>query len=195
MLEAVVVIVSYLFGSIPVGLLLSNYLGYGDIRKKGSGNIGATNALRVGGKKLGIATLILDCVKGILPLLIFKYCDFDDHKLALSGFCVVIGHIYPVWLKFQGGKGVATTFAVLLILTPYVAFVFALAWSFIFFIMRIVSVASLVAMLTAAIASLWFTKTPYFVMTACMLLCIFYRHQENIDRLIHGKELTFKPKK
>lgn len=192
MIEYILVITfSYLMGSIPCGLILSKLLGHGDLRKSGSGNIGATNAMRVGGKKLGILTLLLDCLKGIMPIILFKQLNFNDALLALSGLVAVLGHIFPVWLKFKGGKGVATAVAVLLALVPYVGLVFAISWLLVFALKRIVSLASLVAALSASIAAYWFA-TPYFMMSFLICLLIFYRHKENIIRLINGTELGFK---
>lgn len=183
--------VSYFMGSLPFGLILSKLLGHGDLRKSGSGNIGATNAMRVGGKKLGIMTLVLDALKGIIPILIFLFLNFSGTLIALCGIMVVLGHIFPVWLKFKGGKGVATAVAVLLILMPSVGLIFVFTWLIVFALSKTVSLASLSAVLCSAVAAYWFI-TPYFIMSLVLCALIFYKHKENIKRLLNGTELKFK---
>ncbi|AIF81949.1 hypothetical protein I862_06975 [endosymbiont of Acanthamoeba sp. UWC8] len=187
----IVTFVSYFMGSIPFGLILSELLGHGDLRKSGSGNIGATNAMRVGGKKLGILTLILDALKGVIPITIFLLLNFNDTLIALCGTAVVLGHIFPIWLKFKGGKGVATAVAVLLVSVPYVGLVFVFSWILVFALSRTVSLASLSAALCSTITAFWFA-TPYFIMSLVLCILIFYRHKDNIKRLLNGTELKFK---
>ncbi len=186
-----VILVSYLMGSIPFGLLFSKLFGYGDLRKSGSGNIGTTNAMRVGGKKLGILTLVFDAIKAMIPLMIFGSFGFSDELLAISGGVAVCGHIFPIWLKFKGGKGVATAGAVLLTLVPYVGLIFVVAWVFIFALTKVVSKASLIAIFVSTVAAFWF-GTSYFIMTLVFCLLIFYRHKDNIVRIINGSELSFR---
>ncbi|MBA8666356.1 glycerol-3-phosphate 1-O-acyltransferase PlsY [Holosporaceae bacterium 'Namur'] len=187
----IVAFVSYFMGSIPFGLILSELLGHGDLRKSGSGNIGATNAMRVGGKKLGILTLILDALKGVIPIKLFLFLNFNDTLIALCGIGVVLGHIFPIWLKFKGGKGVATAVAVLLVSVPYVGLVFVFSWILVFALSRTVSLASLCAVLCSTITAFWFA-TPYFIMSLVLCILIFYRHKDNIKRLLNGTELKFK---
>lgn len=185
-------LIFYLCGSIPFGLIFLKLFGGGDIRKKGSGNIGATNALRVGGKKLGGMTLIFDCLKAIVPLLILQTTISSYLMLALAGVCLVIGHIFPMWLGFKGGKGVATTLAVLLILTPKIAVIFLLTWAIIFKVTKIVSLASITAITVTAILSLFLLPWAYMIMAVICWILILFSHRQNIKRLIAGKEFAFK---
>jgi glycerol-3-phosphate acyltransferase PlsY len=183
---------SYLFGSIPFGLIFSKMLGYGDIRKQGSGNIGATNAMRVGGRKLGILTLIFDMLKAIIPLVIMQGFIRDQLILAIAGCFMFIGHIFPIWLKFNGGKGVATCLAVMLILSPKAAIAFLLVVIAVFYATRIVSISSLSAMLIATMFSCFVEPIPYIAMNILMFSLMVIRHKDNITRLLNGTELGLK---
>lgn len=185
-------LISYLFGSIPFGLILSNFCGNGKLRSQGSGNIGATNVLRTQGKMLGFATFFLDAVKGAVPLLIFKDVDFQAY-IMLAAVC---GHMFPVWLKFKGGKGISTFFGSLSTFQPY-SFPFAiLAWIITFKITRLSSLSGLISVGTSvlmfAAVCLVYEKDTYgiydflaFLMTGAL---IFYRHKDNIKRLMSGEE-------
>lgn len=186
------ILVSYLCGSIPFGLIFSKVFGFGDVRKHGSGNIGATNVMRLGGKKLGLLTLVFDCLKAIIPLLLIQLNFVDPRLLALCGVFLSIGHIFPIWLGFKGGKGVATTLAVLSILTPKIAVIFIISWFVIFKVTRIVSLASLSAISFTAILSLFLLSWPYILMHIACCILIIYSHRHNIKRLLEGKELAFK---
>lgn len=182
-------IIAYLLGSIPFGLLFSKcFLGL-DIRSIGSGNIGATNVYRTGNKLLAIFTLIMDGLKGVAAIYVAKLMGFSYQEMINSGFLCVIGHMFPVWLKFRGGKGVATTIAVVLTLTPFTGLMVILMWLVTFFYRRISSLASVVAatflpILTAIIDYSLGTIIIYFIIS----LLILFKHQDNIKRLSSGKE-------
>ena len=185
--------IAYLFGSIPFGLLLSKVSGHGDIRKIGSGNIGATNVLRTGNKLLAILTLLLDASKGAFVIFFWLYFQkesfcFKDTFLVILGFVSIIGHCYPIWLKFKGGKGVATALGVLLAAVPYVGLIACATWLAAAFAFKISSLAALIAIGLAPIATaLIYGPAPAAV---CLLiaLLIFWRHRTNIQRLLKGEE-------
>lgn len=184
-------VLAYLLGSIPFGLLLSKAMGEGDLRKIGSGNIGATNAMRTGNKKLAALTLLLDMFKGTIAVWIA--IEFAPEYAALAGLIAVLGHIYPAWLKFKGGKGVATGLGVFLGLSPLL-FLFAIAvWLGMFKWKKISSLSALTAYLLAPLASFFLldnAMATFYVLIISML--IFYTHRSNIQRLITGEEATFK---
>lgn len=192
-------VLSYLFGSVPYGFLLGKILGK-DLRREGSGNIGATNAVRVLGKKWGYLVFFLDFLKGFLPVLLFRFLGFGEGQLVLSGLFVILGHNFPVWLKFKGGKGIASSGGVILALFPPWIFVAALAaWVALFFGTRYVSLASIGAALAiaasactlSAIGSMsWFLAS---IACAISLLGIL-RHRANISRLLAGTEPRFSKK-
>ena len=194
-LAACVILATYLLGSIPFGLLFARWLTGKDPRQHGSGNIGATNAMRTGGKKVGILTLLADILKGALPVAAVAYVFHDDtlsHWVALSAF---LGHIFPIYLKFKGGKGVATMFGVLIPLVPWVAVLAFAVWLIIFKTTRYVSLASIVAgfllpFLAWGLASLQHQTVELSLLMMCSILGLFMiaRHQENIVRLRNGTE-------
>ena len=138
----IIILISYLLGSIPFGFLLTKIFLNKDIRKIGSGNIGATNALRTGNKTLGYATLILDILKAVIPVIFVKiyYSDY----LYISSLCVFLGHVFPIWLKFKGGKGVATYVGILCCINIYLGISFGIVWLIIFVIFKYSSLSSLV---------------------------------------------------
>jgi glycerol-3-phosphate acyltransferase PlsY len=181
----IILIISYLIGSIPCGLIIAKLAGLGDIRKIGSGNIGATNALRTGNRFVAILTLILDVAKGIVPILAAqKY----NGNVCLAGILAVIGHIFPVWLKFRGGKGVATSFGVLAALNWKICIIVLLVWLAIFKLCKYSSLSSIVAMLTASCVSLIYsTESEFYTIPALSLITIL-RHKQNIVRLINRQE-------
>ena len=204
----IVFAIGYLIGSIPFGLVLTRLAGYGDIRQIGSGNIGATNVLRTGNKPLALLTLILDIVKGAAAVLLAKYMMTFDAALY-AGVGAFLGHLYPIWLKFKGGKGVATTIGILTAILPMLGLGVILLWLATAALFRISSLAALTAIgLSPAIA--WFlTKdysstvtaldgsTTWFVnqhMNALPYICafiaifVFIKHKQNILRLLNGTE-------
>lgn len=179
-------IVGYLCGSIPFGLLLTRAAGLGDVRKIGSGNIGATNVLRTGNKGLAAATLVLDALKGMIPALIAA--RYAPEAGAIAGFGALLGHIFPVWLGFKGGKGVATYLGVLFGLAWKVALIFAIIWLVMAFIFRYSSLAALAACVAVPVA-LYVRGQPHLALAfLAMSALVFYRHRANIERLMTGTE-------
>ena len=189
-------IIAYLFGSIPFGLLLTKYAGIGDIRSVGSGNIGATNVLRAGGKKLAIITLLLDALKGAAAVWV-------GHRLGaqfgaaimtslFAGIFAVIGHVFPVWLNFKGGKGLATALGALFMLNWQLGFIFVAVWVAVFAATRFSSLAGLTAMSIATLASIFaMSSREVMIFAVPVLLLLFYTHRANIQRLLNGTEHRF----
>jgi len=184
---ALVALIGYLLGSIPFGLVLTRLSGAGDLRTIGSGSIGATNVLRTGSKKLAAATLLLDGGKGALAVWIGSLL-LPDHGPALGGVCAFLGHCYPVWLRFKGGKGVATLLGAGLVLNWMVCVVFAIVWLAAAGISRISSVGGMTAALSTPIAA-WLLGRPDLAPAfACMAAVVLWRHRPNIARLLRGEE-------
>ncbi|TJW41564.1 MAG: glycerol-3-phosphate 1-O-acyltransferase PlsY [Mesorhizobium sp.] len=182
----------YLLGSIPFGLLITRAAGLGDVRNIGSGNIGATNVLRTGNKGLAAATLLLDALKGTAAVLIAG--RFAPELGLLAGFGAFAGHLYPVWLGFKGGKGVATYLGVLIGLAWQVALIFAVVWLAVAFLFRYSSLAALTAAVAVPIA-LYFLSTPEIAgLFALMSLIVFVKHRANISRLLAGTESKIETK-
>ena len=178
--------VGYALGSIPFGLLLTRFGGKGDIRAIGSGNIGATNVLRTGSKGLAAATLILDALKGAAAVMLAQRFWPECVQFAAAG--AMIGHLYPVWLKFQGGKGSATLFGVLAPLLPIAAGVYALVWLGLLLTVRISSVAGIVAAASAPLSAAVLGKDEYFPLLLGFALLVIWKHRANIQRLFAGTE-------
>tara|TARA_B110000967_G_scaffold155253_1_gene160046 strand:+ start:144 stop:719 length:576 start_codon:yes stop_codon:yes gene_type:complete len=176
---------SYLLGSIPFGFILTKIFLKKDIRDIGSGNIGATNALRTGNKLLGYSTLVLDISKAILPILYVKF-NYQDY-IYIASLCAFLGHVFPVWLKFKGGKGVATYVGILFSINLFFGFIFILSWLVIFFISKYSSLSSLIASLMVPIY-LIFAKDHNSIFFIIMFVLIFYTHRENVSRLKNKKE-------
>ena len=188
-------IIGYFFGSVPFGLVIVYLAGLGDIRKIGSGNIGTTNVLRTGHKGLALLTLLLDVSKAGFAALICSLSGYTEYGF-LAGFFAVIGHNYPIWLKFKGGKGVASTLGLMLIMTPWVGIATCLTWLVTALVWHYSSLAALVA-LTAAPFYAFIMNDP--TASLCYsLLCLlsYYRHRTNIHRLSQGIEskISFKKK-
>ena len=180
------ILISYLFGSIPFGLILTkNFIGK-DIRNIGSGNIGATNVLRSGNKFVGYLTLILDILKAVIPILFIKFYYSD--QLYLASLSVFIGHVFPVWLKFKGGKGVATYVGILFCLNYLSGLVFCIIWLLIFFIFKYSSLSSMTSSFCIPIFQYFFISDPFYYFYFIMFIMIFYTHRENIKRLINKTE-------
>jgi glycerol-3-phosphate acyltransferase PlsY len=176
----------YLFGSIPFGLIFTRMAGLGDIRKVGSGNIGATNVLRTGRKGLAAATLVADALKGTIPVLIAWRWGVEAASTAAMG--AFLGHLFPVWLGFKGGKGVATLIGVLIGLKPLAALAFAAIWLAVAFGTRYSSLAALVASAAAPVV-LWLLDEPRMA-GICIILTalLWWKHRENIERLLARTE-------
>ena len=179
-------IISYLMGSIPFGLILTKIFLKKDIRDIGSGNIGATNALRTGNKFIGYSTLILDIVKAVIPVLYVKV-NFPD-LIYVSALCAFLGHVFPVWLKFRGGKGVATYVGILCSMNIMFGIVFGICWLVTFFISKFSSLASLIGSFSIPIYLLIFDSMENELFFGIMFILIFYTHRENIKRLINKEE-------
>ena len=178
----------YVFGSIPFGLILTKLAGLGDVREIGSGNIGATNVLRTGKKPLAALTLLADILKGLIPtLFVTAYFELIPYGL-IAGFMALIGHMFPVWLKFKGGKGVATYIGVAFGFFWPSGVCFILSWLVVAFLFRYSSLSALVACLVTPFVSFFLTEeiiaTTLFVMSILVLI----RHRSNIERLIAGEE-------
>ena len=176
----------YLCGSIPFGLLLTKVFGTADLRSVGSGNIGATNVLRTGRKDLAAATLLLDALKGTFAVLIAA--RFGPAAAGVAGLGAFIGHIYPVWLKFKGGKGVATFLGVLVALEWRAALVFAIVWLGVAFATRYSSLAALVGSLAAGLSMFALGRPALGNLVVLLILILFWKHSDNIRRLRMGVE-------
>ncbi|HKP33466.1 MAG TPA: glycerol-3-phosphate 1-O-acyltransferase PlsY [Sphingomicrobium sp.] len=176
----------YLFGSIPFGLVLTRLAGKGDVRRIGSGNIGATNVLRTGSKPLAALTLILDCLKATAAILVARAL-FGDEVAPFAAAGALVGHLYPVWLRFRGGKGVATLLGILIPLLPVAAAVYAAIWILLLLTLRISSAAGMGAALSAPIVALAL-ESSYVLMLLGFSMLVLWKHRENILRLKKGTE-------
>jgi len=189
-------LIGYLFGSIPFGLILTRLGGLGDVRKIGSGNIGATNVLRTGNKKLAAATLLADLLKGFFPVYIAGHVFYQTYlipeaswgPMPAAALGAVVGHCYPVWLKFKGGKGVATNAGVSLGLGWPIGLAYAVVWIAVLAIGRISSVAGMSAVVAAALAAALFGYQEFIPVLVVIAALIVWLHQENIARLLRGEE-------
>ena len=182
-------LISYLFGSIPFGYLFTKILLKKDIRNVGSGNIGATNVLRTGNKSLGYLTLILDIAKAVVPVIYIKF-NYPD-LVYISALCAFLGHLFPIWLKFKGGKGVATFVGILISINIYCALVFGTIWILTFLISKYSSLSSLFASISIPIY-LAIIDQGNIIFFIIMFVLIFYTHRENIKRLINKEETKSK---
>jgi glycerol-3-phosphate acyltransferase PlsY len=178
--------IGYLLGSIPFGLILTRVFGAGDLRQIGSGNIGATNVLRTGRKELAAATLLLDAAKGAAAVLIAAWL-FQGHEIPAAA-AAFVGHLYPVWLKFRGGKGVATLLGIVLAFDWRIGLVFALVWMALFAVTRISSVAGMAAAIAAPVAAAAFGRFDLAILLLALALLVLWKHRANIGRLIEGAE-------
>jgi len=181
----IISILSYLMGSVPFGFILTKVFLKKDIRDIGSGNIGATNALRTGNKSLGYGTLFLDIIKAIIPVVYVKL-NYPDY-IFIASLCVFLGHIFPIWLKFKGGKGVATYVGILFSINLTIGFVFIGVWFFTFLISKYSSLSSLCASLSIPIYLFFFTSQNL-VFFSIMFILILYTHRENVKRLKNKEE-------
>jgi glycerol-3-phosphate acyltransferase PlsY len=182
-------VLGYLSGSIPFGLILTQAAGLGDIRKIGSGNIGATNVLRTGNKKVAAATLVLDALKAVVPILVARYFWGED-AARLAAIGAFLGHCFPVWLNFKGGKGVAVMIGSTLALSWPVGLIFCAVWLLIAFTRKISSLAALTAAATAPIFAYVFSGERLSLVVAGLALLLFFQHRDNIGRLLKGTEPT-----
>jgi len=183
-------ILSYLMGSIPFGFLLTKLFLKKDIREIGSGNIGATNVLRTGNKTIGYATLILDIVKAITPIIYVKF--YFPEFLYITSLCTFLGHVFPIWLKFKGGKGVATYVGILFAINIYFGLVFITTWLITFALSKFSSLSSLTASFSVPIYLLILTEFDQVIFFTIMFVLIFFTHRENIKRLKNKEETKTK---
>lgn len=191
---AIILVVAYLVGAVPSGVVLTRIAGAGDVRQSGSGNIGATNVYRVAGKRLGILTLVADMLKGLLPLLAMKlWGGFSEQQLALVAVALFVGHCYPVYLGFKGGKGVATALGIYFVLSAASVGVAVLVFAGVLWRWRYVSLASIcaAALIPFAVCLLG-SSLPVIMATVLIASGIIYRHSSNIQRLRNGTETKFK---
>ena len=181
----VISILSYLMGSIPFGFILTKIFLKKDIRDIGSGNIGATNALRTGNKSLAYGTLFLDVIKAVIPVIYVKL-NYPDY-IFIASLCTFLGHVFPIWLKFKGGKGVATYVGILFSINLTIGFVFLGVWFLTFLISKYSSLSSLFGSLSIPIYLFFFTSQNL-VFFSIMFILIFYTHRENVKRLKNKEE-------
>ena len=182
----IVGIICYLIGSIPFGYILTKIFLKKDIRDIGSGNIGATNALRTGNKTIGYATLFFDIVKAVIPIIYIKF-NFTE-LLYIASLCIFLGHVFPFWLKFKGGKGVATYVGILFALNIYFGLVFVISWLITFALFKFSSLSSLVASISIPIYLLILSKFEHIFFFTIMFILVFFTHRENIKRLKNKEE-------
>ena len=182
----IIVFGSYLLGSIPFGFILTKIFLKKDIRNIGSGNIGATNALRAGNKLLGCTTLILDVAKAVLPVIYVKF-NYPDY-IFITSLCVFLGHVFPIWLKFKGGKGVATYVGILFSINILLGVVFVASWGLVFLIFKYSSLSSIIGALSIPVYLLITNETNSVVFFTIMFVLIFFTHRENIKRLKNKEE-------
>ena len=191
LIQILAILLTYLLGAVPFGLFFSKLFSDVDVRTVGSGNIGATNVLRAAGKKAAFLTLLTDTLKGLIPVLIVKSFFQDDAMTALTGAAAILGHTYPVYLKFKGGKGVATSFGVVFAVAPWLGFICLIIWVLVAYIWCYSSLSALVAF--ACYVGLTFLATSplskhYGLLSLFIFGMIYYRHRENIKRLLSGTE-------
>ena len=181
----IIIVTSYLLGSVPFGLILTKLFLKKDIRNIGSGNIGATNVLRSGNKLIGYSTLLLDILKAILPVIYvkFNYPDF----IYISSLCVFLGHVFPIWLRFNGGKGVATYVGILFSINLIYGLVFGIIWVITFFFSKYSSLSSLLGSLSIPLY-LFIVNGDQIIFYIIMFVLIFYTHRKNIKRLKNKEE-------
>ena len=189
------IIIFYLIGSLPFALILTNLSGFGDIRNIGSGNVGATNVLRTGNKYLAFIVLSLDIIKGFIPLIILQVY-FEDLSLLnkiILGHFAILGHIFPIWLKFKGGKGVATYIGFLFSINPYIGLLFLILWIAVALSTKYSSLGSLTAILVAPIYFIFINFNLYIgIFFIYLSLIIYLKHSENIKRLLNKTESKIK---
>ena len=186
----IIILFSYLCGSIPFGYILTKVYLKKDIRDLGSGNIGATNVLRTGNKSIGYLTLILDVLKAILPVLFVKifYLEF----MYISALCVFLGHVFPIWLKFKGGKGVASYVGILCCLNIYLGISFFLVWIIVLIIFKYSSLSSMTSSFSIPFIDYYFLQNEFNFFYIIIFILIFFNHRENLKRLINKQETKTK---
>jgi acyl phosphate:glycerol-3-phosphate acyltransferase len=186
----IISVISYLIGSMPFGYILTKIFLKKDIRKIGSGNIGATNALRTGNKKIGYSTLFLDIAKAVAPVLYVKF--YFPEFLYITSICSFLGHVFPIWLRFKGGKGVATYIGILFAINIYFGLVFIFTWLITFAFSKFSSLSSLIASLSVPAYLLILTQFDQVTFFLIMFVLIIFTHRENIKRLKNKEETKTK---
>lgn len=194
LIQVAAIIASYLVGSFSSAIITCHIMGLPDPRKSGSNNPGATNVMRVGGKKAAIITLIGDVLKGFVPIKIICLLGFSYPVLALASVAAFLGHLYPIFFKFKGGKGVATGLGVILALSLPIALIIIGIWLLIFLVFRYSSLAALTACVLGLVYAWDIVSQPVFIALAFITLMLLWRHKDNIGRLIRGEESQFKTK-
>lgn len=188
----ILLLIAYLIGAIPTGIILTKLTGAEDIRKVGSGNIGATNVYRTAGRKLGIYTLLGDCLKGIIPILFAMLFGFQGAELAVIGMVAMLGHCFPVYLSFKGGKGVATALGVFLVISPASVMLALSLFLVVLGKWRYISLASIICAAVIPYLVLALERSMMvFLVCSCISILVIWRHKENIDRLLAGTENKF----
>ena len=180
-------VLAYLLGSVPFGIVITRAMGLGDLRQVGSGNIGATNVLRTGNKRAALATLFLDAAKGGVAVLIARWLLAEDAG-QVAGLAAFLGHLFPVWLRFKGGKGVATFLGILLALSWQVGLAVCATWAVSAAITRTSSIAALIAAATTAVWMITFNDGHFLLLALILTLLIYVRHAENLKRIKAGTE-------
>ena len=190
-LSIILIFLSYILGSLPFGLLISKIFGYGDIRSIGSGNIGATNVLRTGNKKIALIVLLLDFLKCYLPtFLIYSY--FDNNIGCLCGLFSILGHIYPIWLKFKGGKGVSCLYGFVFAINPIFFLIILTVWIFTALVTRFSSMGSIISTITTVFLFFIYDSNINIVIPLTIALVIIFQHRGNIKRLLNKTENKIK---
>jgi acyl phosphate:glycerol-3-phosphate acyltransferase len=184
----IMIIIAYLLGSLSSAILVCKFMGLPDPRQQGSGNPGAANVMRIGGKVPALLTVLGDGLKGFIPVLIAQVLGVSGIFLGLVAVAACIGHIFPAFFNFRGGKGVATAFGGLLALSPLVGLITIITWAIVLYIFRYASLASIVASLLMPVYALFFTRFAYLIPIIILAAFIIWRHWENIQRLRVGKE-------
>lgn len=186
---SIAILIAYLFGSISSAIVVCKLMGLPDPRTAGSKNPGTTNVLRIGGKKAAALTLIGDLLKGVIPVAAAKWYGFDTLSLSFITFAALIGHLYPIFFRFQGGKGVATAFGCLITLAWPIGLSLAATWLITAIVFRYSSLAALTAALLAPLYTWYFTANINYIVLVCLMsLCLILRHHKNIQNLLNGKE-------
>ena len=190
LLQALSIILSYLLGAVPFGLLFSKLFSNVDVRTLGSGNIGATNVLRASGKKAAVLTLLADCFKGLIPVMAVQFLFHADARAALAGAAAILGHNFPVYLGFKGGKGVATSYGVVLATVPWIGIICLSAWLFAAVIWKYSSLSALLSFVLYPVLTfaLYGESRPQGLLSLFIFGMIYIRHRENIKRLLAGTE-------
>jgi acyl phosphate:glycerol-3-phosphate acyltransferase len=194
LLLALTVVLAYLLGSVPFGIVITRAMGLGDLRQIGSGNIGATNVLRTGNKRAALATLLLDAAKGGVAVLIARAL-FDEDAAQLAGLASFLGHLFPVWLGFKGGKGVATFLGILIALAWPVGLAVCVTWLVTALVTRTSSVAALVAAASSGVWLFFFLEGRILVLVFLLTVLVYLRHSENLKRIKAGTEPRIGAKK